>query len=109
MYYVSKGDLKKAYEVVTDDNPEPNITGNVCDHLCQPKCTRINYDNFLLIRGIKRYIAENVDVKTKPDGKEKNGLKVAIIGGGPSGLSCVTIPESCFALPLSKDLLLESV
>jgi putative selenate reductase len=88
MYYVSKGDLKKAYEVVTDDNPEPNITGNVCDHLCQPKCTRINYDNPLLIRGIKRYIAENVDVKIKPDGKEKNGYKVAVIGGGPSGLSC---------------------
>ena len=88
MYYVLKGDLQKAYEVVTNDNPEPNITGNVCDHLCQPKCTRINYDNPLLIRGIKRYIAENVDVKTKPDGKYKNGYKVAVIGGGPSGLSC---------------------
>ncbi|MCW8804003.1 MAG: FAD-dependent oxidoreductase, partial [Ignavibacteriaceae bacterium] len=88
MYYVLKGDLKKAYEVVTDDNPEPNITGNVCDHLCQPKCTRINYDNPLLIRGIKRYIAENVDVKIRSNGKEKNGLKVAVIGGGPSGLSC---------------------
>ena len=88
MYYVSKGDLKKAYEVVTEDNPQPNITGNVCDHLCQPKCTRINYDNPLLIRGIKRYIAENVDVKIKSNGKEKNGFKVAVIGGGPSGLSC---------------------
>ncbi len=88
MYYVSKGDLEKAYEVVTEDNPQPNITGNVCDHLCQPKCTRINYDNPLLIRGIKRYIAENVDVKIKSNGKEKNGFKVAVIGGGPSGLSC---------------------
>ena len=88
MYYVSKGDLSNAYKIVIDDNPQPNITGNVCDHLCQPKCTRINYDNPLLIRGIKRYIAENVDVKTKSNGKEKNGLKVTIIGGGPSGLSC---------------------
>ncbi|MDH3268290.1 MAG: FAD-dependent oxidoreductase, partial [Ignavibacteria bacterium] len=88
MYYVSKGNIKKAYEVVTEDNPQPNITGNVCDHLCQPKCTRINYDSPLLIRGIKRYIAENVDVKSKSIGKEKNGFKVAVIGGGPSGLSC---------------------
>jgi putative selenate reductase len=88
MYYVSNGDLKKAYEVVTEDNPQPNITGNVCDHLCQPKCTRINYDSPLLIRGIKRYIAENVDVKIKSNGKEKNGYQVAVIGGGPSGLSC---------------------
>ncbi len=88
MYYVSKDDLQKAYEVVTEDNPQPNITGNVCDHLCQPKCTRINYDNPLLIRGIKRYIAENADVKIISNGKEKNGYKVAVIGGGPSGLSC---------------------
>ena len=87
MYYISKGDLNNAYKVVIEDNPQPNITGNVCDHLCQPKCTRINYDNPLLIRGIKRYIAENVDVKIKSKGKEKNGLKVAVIGGGPSGTS----------------------
>jgi len=88
MYHVSNGDLTKAYDVVITDNPQPNITGNVCDHLCQPKCTRINYDNPLLIRGIKRYIAENVDVKTKSNIKNKDGLKVAVIGGGPSGLSC---------------------
>ena len=88
MYYVSKGDLNNAYKVVIEDNPQPNITGNVCDHLCQPKCTRINYDNPLLIRGIKRYIAEKVNVKTRSNGKKKNGLEVAVIGGGPSGLSC---------------------
>ncbi len=88
MYYVAKGDLQKAYEVVTADNPQPNITGNVCDHLCQPKCTRINYDDPLLIRGIKRYIAENAKVKDKDIVKTKNGYKVAVIGGGPSGLSC---------------------
>jgi putative selenate reductase len=88
MYYVAKGNLQEAYEVVTADNPEPNITGNVCDHLCQPKCTRINYDNPLLIRGIKRYIAENTEEKIKDAAKTKNGYKAAIIGGGPSGLSC---------------------
>jgi len=88
MYQVANQNLQKAYEVVTEDNPQPNITGNVCDHLCQPKCTRINYDNPLLIRGIKRYIAENAEVKTKSNGGNKNGIKAAVIGGGPSGLSC---------------------
>ncbi|NNJ53723.1 MAG: putative selenate reductase subunit YgfK [Ignavibacteriaceae bacterium] len=88
MYQVSNGNLQKAYEAVTEDNPQPNITGNVCDHLCQPKCTRINYDKPLLIRGIKRYISENAGIKTKSNGKKKNGLKAAVIGGGPSGLSC---------------------
>jgi putative selenate reductase len=88
LYYVSKNNLHKAYEVVTEDNPQPNITGNVCDHLCQPKCTRINYDNPILIRGIKRYIGENVEVKTKSIEIIKKSVKVAVIGGGPSGLSC---------------------
>ncbi|UCH66659.1 MAG: putative selenate reductase subunit YgfK [Ignavibacterium sp.] len=88
MYYTAKGDLDKAFEVVIQDNPQPNITGNVCDHLCQPKCTRINYDNPLLIRGIKRYISENYKNASHKTPKPKNRLRAAIIGAGPSGLSC---------------------
>jgi putative selenate reductase len=88
MYYTAKGDLDRAFEVVIQDNPQPNITGNVCDHLCQPKCTRINYDNPLLIRGIKRYISENYKNASQKPPKPKNGLSAAIIGAGPSGLSC---------------------
>ena len=57
----------------------------VCDHLCQNKCTRINYDESLLIREVKRFISEQDEVKLKP--ASKNGIKVAIIGSGPSGLS----------------------
>lgn len=88
MYYTAIGEIDKAYEVIIQDNPQPNITGNVCDHLCQPKCTRINYDNPLLIRGIKRYISENYNDDLPKKHKSKNGLNAAIIGGGPSGLSC---------------------
>jgi putative selenate reductase len=88
MYYTAKGDLDKAYEVVIQDNPQPNITGNVCDHLCQPKCTRINYDNPLLIRGIKRYISENYKEASPCKPNSQNGKSTAIIGAGPSGLSC---------------------
>jgi putative selenate reductase len=58
----------------------------VCDHLCQEKCTRLNYDEPLLIREVKRFISEQDEVKLKPI--ETNGIKVAIIGAGPSGLSC---------------------
>ncbi|OFX85389.1 MAG: putative selenate reductase subunit YgfK [Bacteroidetes bacterium GWF2_33_16] len=86
LYYTSKNQFDKAYEVILRTNPFPSITGMVCDHLCQNKCSRINYDKSLLIREVKRFISEQTEVKLAP--KAKNGVKVAIIGAGPSGLSC---------------------
>lgn len=86
MYYTSKGQFDKAYEVILRTNPFPSITGMVCDHLCQNKCTRVNYDSSLLIREVKRFISEQDEVKLTPT--EKNNVKVAVIGAGPSGLSC---------------------
>ncbi|MDA3952091.1 MAG: putative selenate reductase subunit YgfK [Bacteroidales bacterium] len=86
MYYTSTGQFDNAYEVILKTNPFPLITGMVCDHLCQNKCTRVNYDNSLLIREVKRFISEQDKVKLNPT--NKNDLKVAIIGAGPSGLSC---------------------
>jgi putative selenate reductase len=85
LYYTSTNQFDKAYEVILRTNPFPSITGMVCDHLCQNKCTRINYDNSLQIREVKRFISEQDEVKLKP--AAKNGIKVAIIGAGPSGLS----------------------
>lgn len=86
LYYSSKNQFDKAYEVILITNPFPSVTGMVCDHLCQNKCTRINYDKSLLIREVKRFISEQNEVKLAQ--QAKNGLKVAIIGAGPSGLSC---------------------
>ncbi|MFZ1290423.1 MAG: putative selenate reductase subunit YgfK [Melioribacteraceae bacterium] len=88
MYHTANTDFEKAYKIILQDNPLPNITGNVCDHLCQTKCTRMNYDNSLLIRGIKRFNSEKFNDKLDLIVKENNGIKVAIIGAGPSGLSC---------------------
>lgn len=85
MHYTATGQFDKAYEVILRTNPFPAITGMVCDHLCQNKCTRINYDDSLLIREVKRFISEQDEVKLSP--REKNGLKAGIIGAGPSGLS----------------------
>ncbi len=88
MYHTAKGDFEEAYRTILVDNPLPNMTGNVCDHLCQTKCTRINYDNPLLIREIKRFISEKFE-NGIPISKDKNNKKkVAVIGAGPSGLSC---------------------
>lgn len=91
LHHVSQGNLEAAARVVTDTNPFPQSTGMVCDHLCQTKCTRINYDSPLLIREVKRMIAEKApkeSLQAKVDKKPGKNLKAAIIGAGPSGLSC---------------------
>ena len=75
----------KAYEVILRTNPFPSVTGMVCDHLCQGKCTRINYDDPLQIREVKRFISEQDEVRLKP--AANNGLSAAVIGAGLSGLS----------------------
>ena len=87
MWHTANGNFGDALRVILKDNPLPNITGNVCDHLCQTKCTRMNYDDTLLIRGIKRFNSEEESIEITSAIREKNGIKVAVIGAGPSGLS----------------------
>ena len=88
MHHTALGNRQQAFEVIMKTNPFPTITGTACDHDCQSKCTRINYDSTLAIREIKRYVSafENDEtfIKTIPS----NGRKAAIIGAGPAGLSC---------------------
>ena len=87
LYHTSQGDFQKAFDVIMIKNPFPNVLGVACDHLCQTKCTRINYEQALKIKEVKRFVAEKgfeADISILPS----NGKKVAIIGAGPSGLSC---------------------
>jgi putative selenate reductase len=86
LYFTATYQFDKAYEVILRTNPFPSITGMICDHLCQNKCTRVNFDQPLQIREVKRFISEQPAVKLKPE--SRNNIKVAIIGAGPSGLSC---------------------
>lgn len=87
MDYTARGDFANAYKTILASNPFPNMQGMVCDHPCQYKCTRLNYDSPLLIREIKRFIAgsQKEDIKLTP--LADNTKTVAIIGAGPSGLS----------------------
>lgn len=91
-FYTSRGDIAKAGEIILQTNPFPQTTGMICDHLCQTKCTRINYDSPVLIREIKRYLAETAIVNqlSKPpkQANKSESKTVAVIGAGPSGLSC---------------------
>jgi len=87
LFHTSQGDFQKAFDVIMVKNPFPNVLGVACDHLCQTKCTRINYEQALKIKEVKRFVAERgfqADISISPS----NWKKVAIIGAGPSGLSC---------------------
>ncbi|MCK4677022.1 MAG: putative selenate reductase subunit YgfK [Bacteroidales bacterium] len=89
MHFTAKGDFNSAFKVIMHTNPFPHTTGMICDHLCQTKCTRVNFDSPVLIREIKRFIAETGQtIHEKTDKKISAGLKAAIVGAGPSGLSC---------------------
>jgi putative selenate reductase len=87
MFHTSNGDFAGAYRTILETNPFPAITGMICDHLCQGKCTRLNYDSSLLIREVKRFISEQDEVKREIYAA-KNGIEVAVVGAGPSGLAC---------------------
>lgn len=86
LLYTSQQKFDDAFRCILFTNPFPTVLGTVCDHLCQYKCTRSQYDHSLAIRDVKRFIAENFDVEN-PKSLPSNGIKVAIIGAGPSGLS----------------------
>ncbi|HHD56089.1 MAG TPA: putative selenate reductase subunit YgfK [Desulfobulbaceae bacterium] len=87
MDYTARGDFENGYKTILATNPMPNVLGLACEHPCQDKCTRINYDFPLPIREIKRFLAEIRQEEIQFTPGVKNGKKVAIIGAGPSGLS----------------------
>jgi len=88
MNYVSQKQWQKAFEVIMQTNPLPSVTGAVCDHGCQTKCTRIQYDDALAIREIKHYVAGMEHDEQFISSLPFNGFEAAVIGAGPAGLSC---------------------
>jgi putative selenate reductase len=80
----------EAFELIISKNPLPHITGYICDHKCMLKCVRNDYEEPVLIRELKRVAAEkgfnNYMEKMKLD-VTPVGIKVAVIGAGPAGLS----------------------
>ena len=86
-----KGQYASALRLITEKNPLPFITGTICAHRCQTKCTRNYYDESVQIRATKLVAAEKgydaYMAKIKPPVPAKSNTKVAVIGGGPTGMS----------------------
>lgn len=87
---VGEGRYLEALEVIIEKNPLPFITGTLCNHLCMTKCTRLDYDEPVRIREMKLIAAQKAFpelIKKLEPPEIKSSFKVAIIGGGPAGLS----------------------
>ncbi len=85
---IASGDPDGAFEVILATNPLPAVTGQVCDHTCQLRCTRIHLDQPLLIRELKRFAEEHHTRAPEIRPLPPTGRSAAIVGAGPSGLSC---------------------
>ena len=88
--YVSKRDYKNAFKVIAVDNALPAVTAAICNHDCQFKCTRLDYESSLQIREAKKIAVENEQdrfIKKLKKSPLRTDKKAAVIGGGPAGIS----------------------
>jgi putative selenate reductase len=95
-WLIAQGEYERALAVILRRNPLPGVTGYVCTHLCQTRCTRNNYDEPVAIRALKRFAFEQASVasRTTPPqpgrgslNSESTSPRIAIVGSGPSGLA----------------------
>ena len=84
---VHAGRFGDAVELIRKDNPFPAVCGLICEHPCEERCRRTLVDDPINIRGLKRFAVEHEGEIPAPKIAEKTGKKIAIVGGGPSGLT----------------------
>lgn len=86
---VAAGRYADAVSLIRKDNPFPTACGLICEHPCEAHCRRNIIDTAVNIRGLKRMAVDNAPSNTVPlpEKAPSTGKRVAIIGGGPSGLT----------------------
>ena len=84
------GDYAGAIGMIRKDNQFPTACAFVCEHPCENRCRRTLIDAPINIRGIKKFAVDQLaaDKVTTPAPAAPTGKKIAIVGGGPSGLTC---------------------
>lgn len=85
-----EGRIAEAVKMIRKDNPFPTACALVCEHPCEERCRRTMVDAPVNIRGIKKYIVDTVaaDTVETPVPLPSTGKRVAVVGAGPSGLTC---------------------
>lgn len=84
---ISEGRYEDAVKLIRKDNPMVSVCALICEHPCETRCRRNMIDDAINIRGLKRYAVEKGGDVPVPNKAPSTGSRVAIVGGGPSGLS----------------------
>jgi homotetrameric NADPH-dependent glutamate synthase len=87
---IAEGKYEEALKLIKQENPFPAVCGRVCNHPCETACKRGEVDEPISIMYLKRFVADldlNDETKFIPEVAEKKDKKVAVIGGGPAGLT----------------------
>lgn len=84
---VHEGRCEEAVRLIRKDNPFPTACAYICEHPCEAHCRRNMVDNAVNIRALKRYAVDNAEPSAPPKLAEPTGKRIAIVGGGPGGLS----------------------
>ncbi|MFH0988660.1 MAG: molybdopterin-dependent oxidoreductase [bacterium] len=89
MSLIHLGKFKEAVALIKEKNPLPSVCGRVCTRKCEVNCRRSIVDEPVGIDFLKRYAADQdmIGEMWTPETKPSNGTRVAIIGGGPAGLT----------------------
>ncbi len=87
----AQGKYTEALKLIKLENPFPAVCGRICPKFCEDECTRCEIDQAVAVDDIKKFIAQqelNAESRYVPTKKNEFDKKIAIIGGGPAGLSC---------------------
>ncbi len=84
---VAEGRYGDAVRLIRKDNPLPAVCGLICEHPCEVRCRRTMVDDPVNIRGLKRFAVDHAGDVPLPVPAVATGKKVAVIGGGPGGIS----------------------
>ena len=84
---VHAGRYADAVRLIRKDNPFPTACAYICEHPCEARCRRRMVDDAVNIRALKRYAVDSAGDVPQPACAPPTGKKVAVIGGGPGGLS----------------------
>ena len=84
---VREGRFDDAVDLIRKDNPFPYSCAYVCEHPCERQCRRRLVDDAVNICGLKRYAVDHCTRTAPPPAAPATGKRVAVVGGGPSGLT----------------------
>lgn len=88
--YVSEGKMDKAFDIIAIDNALPSVTGEICNHQCQSKCVRNDYEGSVGIRKAKNMAATSAQdafLEAMEQVEVKTDKKAVVIGAGPAGIA----------------------